>query len=678
VASDPSGKSPRPALTRRRFMSGASSVALAGVAPSAVAAAAADPVAAATSEPSDSTAPVRSNSRRFIDVTLRDGRYVLKPLIRSARFDAGVAAENSRRIRAILRSSLIGPGCVIYFPAGDYYFDGADGDWDATIQTTHPMMTIRGDGLNGTILRQKSTSVAATIKVQHDRCAVSDLAITSADRSERFEADWSAHRHASAIHLASPEDTWHTDPQIERVAVNTEGNNIVLANFYRPFEHAIRVTGPWLNVYVHTAWLRDVRNGIHVVQGTRIAGPAKFIDVNCYATPPDKSSLWTRFFASETHFMEQVELIHCTFIGSQFIYMHGRPETPDGPYTPMYNMVIDHNYINCAWVPSPKGDYTFSGIYLSMPPARDGANHSRDIRFTNNSCTGGLPDRPAFFYLEGVCRGVTFADNDVSSGGMDKCVYIRGSEAFGDEDIAVRDIKVTGNYFRNYANPITIGGDRHDPSRPGTHDDPYFNDRVLISDNETQNEPAVERIGLTTCFVNRARQVTIRGNSFVATAHSAIVTRECEHLVIASNAVSALRDGDGFGILTRDCSDTVVSGNSATGFTHPVRVEGGSAVSVTGNVVAGGKATGVSVVGASSAGVVGNTLTGCEVGLVAERLDGGSIASNVVTSCRRGSALEQLDTVTIVGNTFDAPQQAPGGANTKLLIRSNNGLADRA
>ena len=127
---------------------------------------------------------------------------------------------------------------------------------------------------------------------------------------------------------------WSLDPQILNVTVNTTGNNIVITDYYRPFQEGVQVTGPWLNVYVHTMSMRDVFNAININQGERIAGPAKFIDVNVYSTapqgaPPDKvSTTWNTFFKSEGHFMEQVELIHCTYIGSQFIYMDGSQPSP--------------------------------------------------------------------------------------------------------------------------------------------------------------------------------------------------------------------------------------------------------------------------------------------------------------------------------------------------------------
>ncbi|MFC0529323.1 right-handed parallel beta-helix repeat-containing protein [Phytohabitans kaempferiae] len=631
-----------PSLSRRGFVGRASAAAALGV------------VGASAAGTDASASPARrpGDGRQFVDVTTVDGAVVRKPLVRSDRWDARVAAENSKRIRAILTSPSLGPRAVIYFPAGQYYFDGAAGDWDATIRTTHPMTTIQGDGMYATVLRQHSRTVEATVKVVHDECAIVDLGIASTDRSDRFEPAWSDRRHRSAIHIAAGDERWYMDPRVERVSVNSEGNNIVVANYYRPFENAIQVTGPWLNVYVHTAWLRDIKNGINVVQGARIAGPAKFIDVNCYATPPTDSKLWTRFFTSETHLMEQVELIHCTFIGSQFIYLNGDPAAPGGSYTPVYNMVIDHNYINCAWVGSPPGDYTYSGIYLRLPPAADGANHSRDIRFTNNSCTGGLPDRPAFFYVDGVVRGVTFADNDVSSGGMDKCVYIRGSQAFGDEEVAVRDVKIVDNYFRNYATPITVGGDAGDPSRPSGDDDRFFTDRVIVSGNQTQNEPAVERIGRTTCSLFRCRKASVTGNSFVDTALTAISVTESAGVVVANNTVAGLGDNGGYGVLVRRCEDATVVGNTATRFKFGIRAEGGNGVSVADNTVSGALAAGLSLAAVTDAGVTGNIVRGGAGGLTTEA----------------------LTRATIVGNTFDEPQPAPAG--TGLIVRANNGVAD--
>ena len=193
-------------------------------------------------------------------------------------------------------------------------------------------------------------------------------------------------------------------------------------------------------------------------------------------------------------------------------------------------MVIDHNYINNCWQ-DDDGDPQKSGIYMNLPPLADGSNYSRDIRFTNNSCSGRAPRRGAFFYVTGTCRGITVSENDIMSGGHDKCIYIRATrEVKAGEGIAIRDIKITNNYIRNYRSPITIGGDLHDPSRDdvatqGVDDDPYVNERVIIAGNQTMNLDVITTIGLTTCYLNQCRKVTVSNNSFVNTAKSVFIAQ---------------------------------------------------------------------------------------------------------------------------------------------------------
>ena len=222
----------------------------------------------------------------WINVAQADGQWVREPLVATEADDETIAAANSQRIRAILSSPAVGEDCTFYFPAGKYYFDGAAPGELATIASTAERQTFAGDGMNATIIVQKSTAVGATFRIAHDRCIIRDLMIASADRDKDYRAEWDDNRHGVAIHLDAPEDRWYADPQILNVNVNSHGNDIVLRDFLRPFDIGVKVTGPWLNVYVHTMWMRGVKNAIYVNEGRRIAGPAKFIDVNAYATPP--------------------------------------------------------------------------------------------------------------------------------------------------------------------------------------------------------------------------------------------------------------------------------------------------------------------------------------------------------------------------------------------------------
>ena len=443
--------------------------------------------------------------------------------------------------------------------------------------------------------------------------------ISSADYADAFNKDWDAAPHQVAIHLAAPSGTWSTDPQIRDVNINASGNNIFEKAYYRPFQQGIRVTGAWLNVYVHTVWIRDVFNAIYVNQGALIAGPAKFIDVNAYAsTPPENgggSRTWNIFFKSEGHFMEQVEIIHCTYIGSQFIYMSG--STPSPGINPAYNMVIDHNYINNCWIREGE-EASRSGIYLDLPPLPDGSKFTRDIRFTNNSCTAKAPRRGAFFYVQGNCRGITFAGNDISCAGDDKCIYIRATQPIGKTEAAIRDIKITNNYLRSFRNPITIGGDLHDPSRTetfyqGEDNDSCWNERIVIAGNQVYSLEEVDQGFVTGCFINRCRSVSVTGNTFADTDGEGLVLRDCKDVSVMGNHFGGFApDNSKSGIRLIDCQGGSVTGNTIRGVRRGIAVSGSSGVVLGSNVISTVK-TGFDLSDSSRLALHGNQVSESEM-----------------------------------------------------------------
>lgn len=622
----------------------------------------------------------RANTNYFINVTQADGVFVREPVVPADQYDEATAAANTLRMCKIMNRA--GSKCTIYFPAGQYYFNGAAAGWISSIESTQPEQTFLGDGMNSTVIRQKSLAVASTIRIRHDRCSICEMQFASADYNKEYQAEWDAKSHVAAIHLDAPEDHWHVDPQILNVNINSSGNNIILMDFYRPFSTGVKVTGPWLNVYVHTMWMREVHNAIYVSEGKLIAGPAKFIDVNVYATPPTHSKIWNIFFKSEGYLMEQVELIHCTYIGSQFIYMDGAPIPPETKHAPVYDMVIDHNYINTCWL-EDDGDPKQSGIYLNLPPLADGSNYSRDIRFTNNSCTGRSPRHGAFFYVTGTCRGITVSENDIASGCADKCIYIRASgQVKTQEGIAIRDIKITNNYIRSFANPITIGGDAQDPSRTGEMEkgrdnDPYVNERVIISGNQTMNLEPCATAGLTTCFLNQCRKVTVNGNSFVNTAKSVLIARKCEELTVLGNNFGGLNNETAEnGIELIGCRMANLSGNTIRGLRCGIVISSSEQISVGQNVIAETK-QGLVLRGVVGAAVQGNNLWKCQTGLSLRQIKNAAISANQVNEANVSMQLEGLEQVNIVGNNFNGTARANiEGDNKGMLIRSNIGLDD--
>lgn len=592
------------------------------------------------------------NSTHFVDVTRADGVFVKQPVVAGDIYNEEIANQNSLRMEAIMSSPAIGQYCRIHFPAGSYYFNGAAPGSDATIRTTAKNQSITGAGFNATKIIQKSTSVRASIKVNHSNCTVQDLSILSADYQEKFNPDWDEHPHQTAILLETLNlnPPWHTDPQILNVSINATGNNIALEGYYRPFQTAIKSLGPWLNIYVQTMFILHVHDVIYINQGDIIAGPAKFIDVNSYNTcPTEKPHVWGAFFKSEGHFMEQVELIHCTYIGSQFIYMDGTKFGPSGdnftntPVNPAYNMVVDHCYINSLWETLPSQDPKWSGIYLNLPPKPGGIDPgfgqqliSKSLVFTYNFCAGKSPRDGAFLYVEGNMNGMRVIGNEFASGGADRCIYVRASLPLTNSDVAVKEIAISDNIFNDYKNPITIGGNRHDPSRlgggaadVGSHDDPYWIQDVTITGNRTYYLPVLEGGQIAGMFLNRVRGATVSGNSFTKMKAAAVILRECQDITMNGNRFSGLTNNQMNGIYLLNSTNATLTGNVLRGF-----------------------GTGIHLQECENVALNANELIDCRTGLLARDLLGSAISANVISRCKTSLSLHTLQDVSELGNVI--------------------------
>jgi hypothetical protein len=585
--------------------------------------------------------PVRAgiNDQHFIDVTLADGVYVKEPLLRADAYDENTARENTRRIHSILTSQSVASNCLIYFPAGVYFFDGAGPGWDASIQTTHPRQTIAGDGMNATIIAQKNTSLAATVKIHHDACTIRDLQVRSADLSAVYQPDWDQNRHRAAIWLDAPGKAWKADPQILDVNINTSGNNVAFKDFHRPFETGVKATGPWLDIYVHTLWMRDVKNGIDLDQGAFIGGPAHFIDVNFVATSQQVYRGWTTFLRSQSRFMEVVKIIDCFFIGSQFIHMEGRPTGKDEKHNPAYTIVIDHNYMNTLW--GDAGDEArYSGIYMNLPPSPDGRSYSRNICFTNNYVAGRAPKHGAFFHLQGVCRGIDISNNFIGSGRSGKCIQVLPGQPIGPGDVAMRDIRITENYICDYRRAITIGGD----------DSLGWTEGISIAGNQTFFHPSPNPIGETTVDLIRARAASVVGNAFAETAGSSLIARQCERLSISDNQINGLgSERSPRGIALEDSRDVTITGNHVRGFERAVSLEGSDRVTAGSNAF-GDAASGVKADQTRCLVIHGNNLDKCETGLALSWVEGLNVNGNTLHHCKTAVSIRNTKGALLNGN----------------------------
>ena len=503
----------------------------------------------------------RENNAHFINVMQADGVYVKETLIQSEFYDESTANHNSEAIAEIMKTAP--PKCTIYFPGGMYHFNGAADSGRAVIVSSGEMQSFAGDGINATFIREKSRDTETFFLMAHGHCSISDMSITSADMAEAYTVEWENEPHKTAVTFdcSKAPNLFTAGCILQNLVINSTGNDIIRTSYHRPFETAVKVRGNWLDTYCHTMWMTDVFTGFDVAEkwvgGALMGGPIRIINVHSYASNGDsgKKQRWNTFFKSEGAIMEQIEILNCMYIGSQFI----RIDSAVGEdRKPSYDMVIDHNYINTVWIDAGS-DETKSGIYINLPVI-DG-QYSRDIRFTNNSCTGRSPGDGAFFYVKGAVRGVTFADNDVSSGGADKCVYIRSTEAADGTDTGIRDVKIYGNYFRNYKNPITVGGD-------SKAKDDFYIDRVIVMGNQTMNEAAVERIGKVGINLSRCRSVTLTGNTLCPTLGYALTMYGCERAAVSGNIFEGFdTDTPGeVGIWLKECKDIALGTNVMHGF----------------------------------------------------------------------------------------------------------------
>jgi hypothetical protein len=248
-----------------------------------------------------------------------------------------------------------------------------------------------------------------------------------------------------------------------------------------------------------------------------------------------------------------------------------------------------------------------------------------------------------------MCRGLTFSHNDISSPGIDKAIYIRATQRLEQDgvsradDTAIRDVKITHNYFRSFRNVITIGGDKDDPERlavpedsplRGRDDDPGWVQRVVVAHNQNMMEGATDTLGLTTCYLNRVRQAVVESNTFTETAGSALVVRNTEEVSVTGNSfrgLNAPRGRQGITLINTRCAS--VTGNILAQFGTGFVVEQSSHVTFGHNVVRDAE-TAVLARANRALSVLGNQISGAERGIEAAENVGLILSTNQISAAR--------------------------------------------
>lgn len=127
---------------------------------------------------------------QYIRVDEADAQYVSQPLVKN---DAAFADHNTAQIAVIMAKAP--RGATIYFPAGDYHFNGSALPNRGTIESSERGQQFRGDGVGATRLIQHNAErdfgfaarvdfkrvPAATLRIRHKGCRVEQLTIKLAD-----------------------------------------------------------------------------------------------------------------------------------------------------------------------------------------------------------------------------------------------------------------------------------------------------------------------------------------------------------------------------------------------------------------------------------------------------------------------------------------------------------------
>lgn len=246
-----------------------------------------------------------SSFSQVIRVDRPDSLYVAAPVVPN---DRAAARLNAQRIAAIL--SRAPKGATLFFPGGDYYFEGSAVPNRGTIESTAPGQAFRGDGAGTTRIYQTDTRrdfgfacredikrvPAATIRIRHKGCLVEGLTVALDPQSPPKTIAGTA-----AIQIAHI--AYHADGNIGIVETTGRGDDFLIDHVVvsrvnvgeqlgqgilsdRFFEVGIDIVGSGGHVRVSDVNRLDARTGIRLDNGNHCGqGEYQFESVYCMGNP---------------------------------------------------------------------------------------------------------------------------------------------------------------------------------------------------------------------------------------------------------------------------------------------------------------------------------------------------------------------------------------------------------
>ena len=570
-------------------------------------------------EPQISEYAALLNGAHFINVTKADGVCVLEPLLVTQQprtpgnvaVIAEIARENTRRMQGIMERA--GEQCTIFFPAGNYFFDGAAPGWTASIETTEERQTFRGDNMNSSLILQISTQVRATLAVKHTRGAVLDLHIGSADFDDEgywFDA-WTREPHQTAI-LIDGSDVYfgNTDITVRQVSLNAAhthlhhhnddpslpdsyntylqgvrnlpGNPVPFAftRRFRPFVNGIEITRNNLHVTCEHIIGQELINTIHMSSPHfDYSGAYAFADIRVYPfggiTDPAQAigfggrtrrgAVWTTFLRVDASPAEQMTIRDCSFSGHQFLAVMAEKMW-------VGLLTVEGNTVE-AYGGGELPDQ--SPLYFRVPTAE--CNVSRNIRILGNNLQGivtrrvmGHDDGAAMIMIDGGCAGMQIADNifthtlfnppfELQEG---SAIYVRGSDPWHHADLVIAN-----NIFaQGWSSAIVIGSNHGDEERESSTSvlEPETTEGVVIIGNAIN---ADGKVPASVIYLHAVQNCCVANNTIRIsdTSKTAIGLRDADHVTVTGNTATLMQPGDAFLTTAALCRQLLLADNNHNG-----------------------------------------------------------------------------------------------------------------